>query len=336
MSLKKTNIAPPRMDFRVQDYETIIYQKGRRVWYEKAVKCPCKSKNTSGPVTCKNCGGIGWLFMSGRETRMVVTGVSFTNENKQWTEEERGMISISCLSKEQLTFMDRITLLDAKSIHQEVIHFIEREGEYYAWTIYTPTQLLYAGAFLDELEPLRHLTTEDLEFGPKNLIKLKNLDLIDQISTDTLSVTLRYYFSTVYHVVELKRETMQSLKYEDGNEVVQDMPISALARRAHLELDPITLDGHTLLENLYPEAYPCDFEDIIRPEIISNTPIDIVVEDGDNNILLETQFPPNQDSILDLRLLSDATLVIGSGTSIYIGDDPPLSPLEGQLWLQTF
>lgn len=274
MTLKKTTIAPPRMDFVKEDYETLIYQKGRRVWYEKAIKCPCKSKATNANSTCKNCGGLGWIFTAGKETRMVVTGVSFSNEVKQWSEEERGMVSITCSNTEQLTHMDRVTLLDAKSIHTEVVHLRKRvledeSVEYYAWTVYNIKELLYGALFISDTAPLQLLNLdEDIEFGQRNLIKLTNTEILDGIEDDEdVSITLRYFFSTTYHIVEMKRETVQSFRYNNGDEENQDLPISAMARRAHLELDPMSLDGDTLFENLYPENNPCDEVDINAPTV---------------------------------------------------------------------
>lgn len=262
MTIPVTNIHPPRADFRVEDFNNIIYQKGRRVWYEKALKCPCKSKSTNSSSNCKNCGGLGWVWINGKETRMVITGVSFVGETKQWSEEERGMINVTCNTSEQLTQMDKITLLDANSIHQEVVHFIRKGSVYYAWTTYPIKKLLYAGAFISVNESFQVLESADIEFGPKNLIKLVNANLVASENED-ISITLRYFFASSYSIIEMKRETMQSFRYEQGAEVIQEMPLSAVARRLHLELNAPTLLGGGLLDNNYTEV-SCDVVDTVN------------------------------------------------------------------------
>ena len=87
--LQQTISVQPRADFEREDYKTLIEQKGRRILYEKALLCPCKSPSTNQQSGCKNCGGIGWIFVNPIQTRMIVSAVKIVTEFKPWSQEAR-------------------------------------------------------------------------------------------------------------------------------------------------------------------------------------------------------------------------------------------------------
>lgn len=250
-------IGQPRADFEKSDFEQIIYQKGRRVWYERAIQCPCKSVAANQQSNCQNCGSSGWLFINGRETRMIISGLGIVNDFKPWSEESRGMINISCYDSEELTFMDRLTLLDAKSIYQEVLQFRKVDDDYIAYSKYTIEKLLYGGIYRGSDVLLQRIQQTDLNTEKLNLVKLNTTLVIGDEGTsdeNAISVTVRYKHKPVYYVMELKRETMQSFKYQEGREIQQDMPLSALGKRAHYLLNAPNLNGTRLLDNSYEET----------------------------------------------------------------------------------
>ena len=256
MTLQATSItlSAPRTDFELNEFEKIIVQKGRKVLFSKALQCPCKSRSTNQQSNCKNCGGSGWVFVNERETRMIVSGVAIVNEYKPWSEESRGVINISCSDDEQLTFMDKITLVDANAIYQEVLFFRKVNSQWFAFSSYPIKKLLYGGLFVSVNSSLQRVTESQLQFGPKNVVKIIDGSLIDsQATDDSVSLSVRYYHSPIYYVAEMKRETMQSFKYENEKETIQNLPLSALARRAHYILDPTKFSGEGLLSNDFQE-----------------------------------------------------------------------------------
>lgn len=245
-------ITPPRADLNQLDFNQLIYQKGRTVIFERVLSCPCKGKSSNHLSNCKNCGGFGWIWVNPIETRMLITGVSVVNEVKPWSEESRGMINLSCNEEMSLTFMDRVTLTDGKSIHSEALSIFKKGSRYFAWSDYPIKELIYGGLFIDADTPLQQFTADALILGPKNLVEI-DTDVLPLTSADE-SVTLRYYHNPVYYVVDMKRETMQTFKYESGNEIIQNMPLSAIARRAHYVFTDANLtSGVMLLDNDYTE-----------------------------------------------------------------------------------
>lgn len=256
-------VGQPRADFNVNDFQHLIYQKGRRVWFEKAIQCPCKSPAINQQSNCKNCGGGGWIYINGKETRMVISGVGVVNDYKAWSEESRGMINISCRDSEQLTFMDRLTLLDGKSINQEVVFpkpqgtgALAQNGDYLCWTTYPIKQLLMGGAFISVNQKLTLLGTDDIELGVGNILKIKAAfiaTLTDEVKA-SLAITLRYYHAPQYYIVEMKRETMQTFKFELGTEKLQNMPLSGIARRAHYFPEAPNTTNDRFVDNNYTEV----------------------------------------------------------------------------------
>lgn len=260
MAIETTSLGPPRADLDRSWYEDIILQKGRNVIHQKAILCPCKSKSTNAQSNCKNCGGIGWLFINPKETRMIITGLNIVSDVKGWSEESRGTINISCSDTEELSYMDKITLTDGESIHSETIHLRRSGTDVFAFTAYPIKKILYAGLYINETTALTRVERSDITIDKlhlnSTLIKL-NPSLVDE-SNDDISLTLRYKHAPVYHVLEMRRETMQSFKFQFLNEQQQNFPLSAIGRRAHYMTDQITLGGDTLINNSYDESLICD------------------------------------------------------------------------------
>lgn len=254
MALQQTILSQPRVDFVKSDFDVLIDQKGRRVLFEKALQCPCKSKSTNQQSDCKNCGGTGWVFVDPKETRMVLSSVSVVNEFKDWSEESRGFVNITSKDEDEVGWMDRITLLDGKAYMSEVLHFKKVDGMMFAFTAYPIKEMKYIATFDGSGQPLRPLRKDvDYTFQGQ-LIKLSEPFFLDQ----DVSASVRYVHAPQFYILELKRETMQTFTYDDGTEKLKHMPISALGRRAHYVLDPANAYGVGLIRNYYKDQSDCN------------------------------------------------------------------------------
>lgn len=255
MAVTKTySILPPRSDFDRNEFDKLIYQKGRRVIYEKALLCPCKSEVLNQQSNCKNCGGSGWIFYNPTDTRMIIAGVSVTTDYKAWSEESGGMINISANFDEQLTIMDRITLVDANAISTEVVHIKKVNNILFGFLCYKPKKILYLGQYISVNDPLLRLDNSNVTFD-NNIIRLNSSFL--EPGEQNITLTLRYVHAPAYHVVEMKRETIESFKYNAGGEQLLNLPVSAIGRRAHLELNAKNLTGDNIISNSYQEDKDC-------------------------------------------------------------------------------
>jgi hypothetical protein len=101
---------------------------------------------------------------------------------------------------------------------------------------------------------LQHIDSTSLEVD--KTIKSSTLVKLDPnlvIGNNDISLTLRYKHAPIYHIVEMRRQTIQTFKFELGEEKLQNLPVSGLGRRAHYMLTPISLNGDTLLNNNFTE-----------------------------------------------------------------------------------
>ena len=148
MPLQQTyNIPVPnsnRADFNRTDFETLIQQKGRNTILEKAIQCPCKSKDSNQQSNCKNCGGSGFSFVNPKETRMVLQGMSAKEEFLQNGSSltVTGDLKVTASDTEELAYMDRLTVQDAEAIFSEVLFFKTKGNITFAYSTYNITSIL--------------------------------------------------------------------------------------------------------------------------------------------------------------------------------------------------
>lgn len=253
MSLQQTilNIQPElsqRADLVKKDFDQLVADHGRRVVLETALMCPCKSKDTNQQSNCRNCGGTGWVFINPRITRMVLQGMDAVQKYVGWSEELRGMVNVSCVAEEELSNMDRITAVDGISIHQEVL-FVKQSGSTkFAYAAYRIKKIKYIAKFSAVDQKLVRLTE-----GTDYTISGNAILFLTPVLDD--SITVRYSHAPTFHVIEMKRDTMQSFRMTTDGEVNQNMPLAAYARRAHYALDQTNLAQDRILDNSY--IVPC-------------------------------------------------------------------------------
>lgn len=252
--LQKTNLQPPRVDLLKEEFDRLIDQKGKDVLLEKALLCPCKSRSTNQLSDCKNCGGTGWLFINPLKTRMILHSINIVTDFKPWSEEMRGTVNVTCKAEEELSNMDKITDLNGEAIFNEVLFFKKKGDNIFCYTTYNVKKVLYIGMHTSTSTPLLRLI-KDVDYTVnKNIILLIKPSIIEEgISIEDVSFTIRYKHAPEFHVIEMKRETMQTFEYRGGGEKIQNMPISAIARRAHYQLQATNLLGDRLIDNSYTE-----------------------------------------------------------------------------------
>lgn len=302
-----------RADFNKEDFTNIIVQKGRAVVHEKALVCPCKAATSNQLSSCKNCGGTGYVFVNPKKTRMIISRMKINPQLAPWSEEWRGTVNISANPETELSYMDRITVIDANALLSEALFLTKSEDETFWFTrlTYAPKdlELKYVGLFVNATTPLTKLAHgTDYEIDG-NYLKVINLDLIPDGAEDReVSLTTRYSYSPVYHVKDMDRESMETFEMKlDGGEVLKHLPLSALAQKAHnVFKDKISLSGETLLNNNYAESVCGQVDDLSTvcydtpntTEAMSEIkyqPIFKTIESGDEKNFYQT--PTIQDKI---------------------------------------
>lgn len=266
-------------DFNKLDFEAAIRTKGINVIHEKAYMCPCLSNpSNAAQSNCQNCGGSGWFFANPTATKMLVQSIMLDDKLKEaalagWGILDLGTAKITGYNQDKLTYMDRITIIDTLSEHNEMLHpkSSDEEDEFFAYTKYNISDVNFLGLFDTVDQKIRKLDHgTDYEFID-NVIRL-SLDLhIDENQT----LTIRYMHYPVYHVIDILRESMTS--YEVQGTVKQILPVHAICKRAHVIKDVENMEGDRLLDNSWlPSCASEGFTDFQRQ--LRHTSIDLIYD----------------------------------------------------------
>lgn len=268
---QKTIITPAKKldshmnsDFDKLDFDGAVRTKGNEVIFEKAYLCPCKSKESDHRSICKNCGGTGWFFCNPTRTEMVVTGVMSDPKLKagalqQWGMLDSGSVKITSYDDIKLTFMDKVTIVDATAEHNLIVYPVLKDdgSQLFAYSKYDIVGIDYIALFdspTDELIKLEETTDYTFE---DNVIVFNSQynDLVDPC------VTIRYIHNPVFHIMEILRESMTS-PAQNGT-IKNVFPVHALGRRAHLITDIENFAGNRLLDNSWlPQT--CETPDLSK------------------------------------------------------------------------
>lgn len=251
MSQKPFFSTPPRADLIKPEFDNLIHQKGRNVLLETALQCPCKSKSTNQQTNCRNCGGSGWLFINPKRTRMVLTAIDAVTDYRPWSEELVGTVNITAFQEDKLSLMDRITVLDGEVIENEVLYIKKHNNILFVFTRYSIEEIHYIGLFVGVSKKLKRLEKNKDFVVRSNVIEFST-QLDFPYEDEENSITIRYSHKPQFHIVDMKRETMQSFRWE-LDEVSQQMPVSAIGRRAHSQLSFENFDQTRILNNSFEE-----------------------------------------------------------------------------------
>jgi hypothetical protein len=242
----------PRVDFEKSRFDNLVWQKGYDVVWQQAITCPCKVKGSDNLPSCKNCGGTGWVFLNKIKTRMILHSMNKETTYKEWQEEKMGTVSISCLAENQVSFMDRITLLDSESIHKEVLYpIVNEKGIIGAYTTYEIKSVTEMFLFRDGETKLNLVDKNDFTFEG-NIIKFGE-KFRGYIDPEKLKIGIRYENLAAFYVIDNTRDMMTTLVVnpESGKEEPIRMPLAGVGRRAHYVLDASKFSGSYILDNSY-------------------------------------------------------------------------------------
>jgi len=153
-------------DFEKPEFEGAIRDKGYDAIFEKAYLCPCKSKGSTDHLNiCKNCGGVGWIFCNPTKTKFIITGIAAESKLREaalreWGLIDGGVVNVTALNENKLSFMDRVRLLDATAEHNQILYPQETDDEtqFFAYTQYDIVSIDNITLFVDEETQLQRLS----------------------------------------------------------------------------------------------------------------------------------------------------------------------------------
>lgn len=240
-------------DFVLPEIEAAIRDKGYDVIIEKAYLCPCKGKGDPSHLNvCKNCGGSGWVFANPTKTKLIISGLAADGKLKEaalreWGLIDGGTVKVTGVDSDKLTYMDRITVLDATAEHNEIVYpqLTDDDTTLFAFTHYDVVSVDLVALFEGVGVKLKRLTEPTDYSFTDNIITFA----ASYNAVTNPSVTIRYRHRPVFHIIDVLRESMTSTKGQHGAQQKLVMPVHALAKRAHLVKDVENYVGNRLLDN---------------------------------------------------------------------------------------
>lgn len=237
--------------FDPRSLDALLWNKGYDVTIEQAINCPCKGVTGNHRNGCKNCLGIGWVFINPISTRAIVTGINKITQYKQWSEELRGTIALSFLDKDRVSFFDKITFNNETSIMSEVRTVRENSGTRFVFCSYKPQTINQVFYFNGDNNRLERLLSSQYSISTNNPYVV----IIDPSVTFESGyngvISIDYNHDISYNIIDLPHDFRSSRNIDvDGKSQKIDLPIQAIARKAHYEIgEPTNLAGDNLLNN---------------------------------------------------------------------------------------
>lgn len=233
--------------FDEKDFNNSIHDHGYEVEIEKALRCPCANFNNGlSKPSCKNCGGSGWFFVEKKKTVALVSSMNRKTKYVNWTEEDKGTISISLRNADRIAFADRMKILEVESIFSQSLKIRNIGGKYFAFFFYNPLEIDLCYAFISEEKPLIFLEPEEDYLLDGNAFILLN----KSIQKENMTVSVRYLHNPIYSIIDINRDVMKNRnKACDGKDFKALLPISCVGRKLHLVTDAPDIYGNGLLDN---------------------------------------------------------------------------------------
>jgi hypothetical protein len=249
-----------KVDLRKNDFDAAVWLKGYDVYIDKAIKCPCAVKSNNGALSsCKNCGGSGYVFINRYQTKLLLQSMNIDTRYKEWSQEKLGTVRITARTEDELTYMDRVTLLTGLMSTTQTIHPFTKGNQIKGRATHPPVEIEEVFCFVDGSEELRKLnygtdvSITGIDFSVENNILTFSSEFL---AWEHFSVTIRYKHYPTYHIIDLPRGVMETeaLNKTNGRNEYTKMPIHAIGRLAHYVLDEQNLNEDFLLDNSYDVA----------------------------------------------------------------------------------
>jgi hypothetical protein len=141
LPLPPRNLTKARVDFNVDDFATLIAQKGLNLRWQQAAQCPCSSKtddlnldldfvganlpdqsfDTQYNSGCPICDGKGVIYHSAQDIQGVVASAAGDYLNARFGGYHDGVINISLNPEHLPSFGDKFEILDSVMLYSEAV-----------------------------------------------------------------------------------------------------------------------------------------------------------------------------------------------------------------------
>lgn len=250
-----SQIGYPRVSFDEGAFNALVWQKGYDVTIERAIKCPCQTRDNSALSNCRNCFGTGWVFLQSYKTKAVMQNMNRQTKYSNWSIEMLGTVSISLQESDKLGEMDRITIInDTKNNNTSYIsqnlELRDTSENPYVFLSYKPIEIGNVFIYIDENSKLIELNNTEYSIDSAN-------NYILNINLQTLPVnsmiSVNYKHEIQYHILDIPHDVRNSFTINsNGREEQTLLPINCIARKAHYVLDTDNRLGTSFIDNTTP------------------------------------------------------------------------------------
>lgn len=251
-------VGQPSVDFRGDDYNATIWNKGYDVIMEKAVECPCRTRQREALSTCKNCYGTGWFFINPFQTKAIITSINKVTQYKNWSIELIGTVAVTVMDSDRVSYMDRVTLknnpnIRNTSIFSEIKAVRDLSGTPFVFLSYKPERIKEIYLFSNSSAALiRLIEGTDYNISTTNDHIIEFTYDFTQINNYNGSVSILYEHEIQYNVLDLPHDIRSSyITNNDGKKEQLLLPINAVARKVHNVMGVLERDGTGLINNSY-------------------------------------------------------------------------------------
>ena len=225
------HVANPQ--FRLNEFEAAVWNKGYEVILENALRCPCHALDAPLP-DCQNCNGSGYFYINPTKTKALTTSLNQTNRYSKWSQELLGTIEITVndANKSNLSFMDRITIKKEYSYFSENLVIRRYDGNTFVFTTYRPVDIVSIHLFNSPSEKLIKIPSNEYIINPDNPYCI----IFTGDIADKVIASVYYKHEPEYHVIDLPH--MIRASWETDKDTGADkrirLPLQAIARLSHL------------------------------------------------------------------------------------------------------
>lgn len=219
--------------FRLNEFEAAVWNKGYDVILENAMRCPCNAPDAP-LVDCQNCLGTGYFYINPTSTKALITNLNQTNKYNRWSQELLGTIQITVndANKSNLSYFDRITIKKEYNYYSENVVLRRFSENTFVFTTYKPIDVLSIHVFNSPFEKLIKIPSNEYSINPDNPYCI----VFTGDLSDKAVVSVYYKHEPEFHVLDLPhmiRASWSTDKSTGAEERIR-LPLQAIARLSHL------------------------------------------------------------------------------------------------------